>query len=705
MTNYFLKLLTVILLFSANISMADPVKLQSINTILTANNSLQVNLKFSQALTQAQMPKSFDMLEQNKVIFDFANTQVPTSIGNIVVNKAGVNSIFAIGKNDDENNRTRVIVDLKNQATYKVTVDDQDASILHITFSGAQNAANNANPGLVDTITGNTTTSNAKTSSTPFTITNIDFSQDKNDSNGGGQITVTLNQPGVETDIEDLGQGISIKFGNTVLANPGLQKKYDVTDFKTPVNNYALGAVNNAVNLIVNVDGAYSQSAYQIKNKLYIDISPQTINPLGGFDDKPHYQGEKISLNFQDISIRSILQLLAEFTGKNIVISDEVKGNLTLRLQNVPWDQALDFILQTEGLGQRSVGNVLMIAPMATITAQEQADAKAKLALAAVAPLYTQSFQINYGTADPYYNLLKDPNQSILSPRGKVAELSTNNTLIVEDTADKLQAVATLLKQMDKPARQVLVEARIVYVNTSYEKRLGVLWGSQSQASGTVASSTNLLPTTTRFTGFQDLNMDFGAGNLTTGGLSNTAPGALALGTSIGGVFLDLELQAIEAEGQGELVSSPRVMTSNNQAALIQQGQQIPYTVTAPNGGTSIQLVNAVLELQVTPQITPNNKLILNLNVTQNRPESLTGNPIIDTRQITTNILVNNGQTIVLGGVYERNATNILIRVPFLSDIPFLGALFKSQSNTDVKTELLVFVTPKIIETSDDKNS
>lgn len=393
-------------------------------------------------------------------------------------------------------------------------------------------------------------------------------------------------------------------------------------------------------------------------------------------------KAETVSLNFQQIPVRSVLQLLAEFTGKNVIISDAVKGNITLHLTDVPWQQALDYILQSQGLATREQGNIMIIAPQADIFNQEQNELKAQQQLQTLAPLQTESFQIHYGNVNAYYDMLKEANTSLLSVRGKVVKLATSNTLIVEDTAEKLQNIRQLFSKMDVPMKQILIEARLVFVNQGFQQNLGIKWGS------TTASGANAL------NGF---NMDLTPGVATQ---TITQPGTLAFGTLVNGTVLSLELQALELEGEGEVVSSPRVMTSNNVTASIEQGTQIPYEVTAQSGATAVQLVSAVLKLEVTPQITPNNKIILDLVVNQDKPEPAPagGQPSINTRKLKTNILVENGQTIVLGGVYEMNKSKQVTRVPFLGSLPIIGNLFKQTLTVDHKSELLIFITPKIID-------
>lgn len=394
---------------------------------------------------------------------------------------------------------------------------------------------------------------------------------------------------------------------------------------------------------------------------------------------------QPVSLDFQNIEVRAALKILAEFMGSNVVISNTVKGQISLHIHDLPWDEVLAFILTTQGLAKRQIGHIIFIAPAAEINAQQQASLQIKQAIKQSLPLYTRLFQINYSNVSAYYDLLKNTHQTLLSARGKVVQLKANNSLIVTDTRVKLSALAQLFKKLDQPVKQVLIEARIIYISTSYEQTLGINWWGRSSGDKVT---------------YQGFNMDFGTDEVAGDARRITTP--FRLGNFLGAANLDLELQAIEAEGKGELISSPRILTSDNVTASIQQGQQIPYSASSASGGTTTLFVQALLCLEVTPQITPNNKLRLALTVTQNQvdkePVAKNQQPPINTRQLKTNILVSNGSTIVLGGIYEKTNTLRSVRIPWISHLPFIGGLFKLKTDMSAKSELLIFLTPKIVK-------
>lgn len=393
---------------------------------------------------------------------------------------------------------------------------------------------------------------------------------------------------------------------------------------------------------------------------------------------------KNISLSFQDIQVRSALQLIAQFANINLIMSDKITGNMSLELQNIPWSQALELILKTQGLAKRQMGNVLLIAPIDEIAAREQEELKITAIEQDQGPLQTTLLQINYGKANDLATVLKDKNNSLLSARGMVNVDTRTNTLWVLDTPNKLAEVKHFVKLLDIPVKQVLIEARIVNLDSSYERNIGVRFGITKSATEPVMASSN-----------NNNNLHFDTPTLTT-------PNSLGLAViKLGdGFLLDLELSALESEGAGEIISSPHLITANQQTAEIQAGEEIPYQEASSSGATSTTFKKAVLSLQVTPQITPNQKILLNLKVTQDKPGTklINQEPSIDTREIQTQVLVNNGQTIVLGGIYENRNSQSIERTPFLSSLPILGNLFKHTQKTKDRSELLIFVTPKIID-------
>ena len=450
--------------------------------------------------------------------------------------------------------------------------------------------------------------------------------------------------------------------------------------------------------------GEYEHLAYQSDNQFTIEIRETTKEEQEQRRKQEFgYTGERLSLNFQDIEVRSVLQLLADFTGINIVVSDTVSGNLTLRMQNVPWDQALDIVLKTKGLAKRENGNVMLIAPSEEIAAREKLELESQKQIEELAPLYSDFIQINYAKAADLAELLKSGDSSLMSERGKATIDNRTNTLLVQDTAEKLEDVRKLIALLDIPVRQVLIEARIVIANNDFSRDLGVRFGASGNSSkgrdfivggGTRPGNINY-GTTPGFevpadSGNEGLLVDLPVAN-PSGSLG------LALG-KIGSSLIQLELSAMQLEDRGEIVSSPRVITSNQQKAVIQQGVEIPYQEASSSGATSVSFKEAVLQLEVTPQITPDDRIIMDLQVNKDSVGEIFGGvPSIDTRNISTRVLVDNGETLVLGGIYEQEKGKQTERVPFFGSLPGVGWLFKTEAKTDQKQELLIFVTPKII--------
>lgn len=419
------------------------------------------------------------------------------------------------------------------------------------------------------------------------------------------------------------------------------------------------------------------------------------------------YVGQPISLNFQNIPIRSVLEILADFTGMNIVASDKITGNVTLRLTNIPWDEALDIILLSNHLGKKQMGSVIVIAPMTDIVAQEQQLLSAQQKVQALEPLQTQFIRLNYAKATDIQTLIKNTNNNLLSQRGTVSVDKRTNTLIIQDTLNSLKHISLLVKKLDIPMQQVMIEARVVNIDTSFEQDLGIRWGLSSphQFSSTIKDANDIRndlgetdispPTTNHYK--PHLNVDLPAN---VAGVQSPTVG-LALAELNNGYMLDLELSAIETEGGGELISSPRLLTANQHPALIEAGTEIPYQENTSSGATAVEFKKAVLSLKVTPQITPDGKIIMDIKVNQDKVDDaldVDGVPAIDTREIVTNVLVGNGDTIVLGGIYEHNQSKQVERVPYLGSIPYLGYFFRNTDTVNKRTELLIFITPKIVQ-------
>jgi type IV pilus assembly protein PilQ len=471
--------------------------------------------------------------------------------------------------------------------------------------------------------------------------------------------------------------------------------------------------VEGSSRLIITAQGDFEQLAYQSDNQYTIEIKPSLKRASA--DEKKEYTGERLTLNFQDIDVRSVLQLLADTSGQNIVVSDSVTGNLTLRLQNVPWDQALDIVLRTKGLDKRRQDNVIIIGPTEELANREKAELAAHKEVQELSPIRSEFLQVNYAKVVDLAKLIKSngAKDSMLSPRGTLSVDERTNTLLVQDTAERLADVRRLVQALDVPIRQVLIEARIVVVSDTFERDLGAKLGISNSGSaganlfsvsGNAAASDQIVSTAAT-----------GASNVTsiaTAPLANryqvnlpaaNVNGSFGVSLLSGSHLIDLELSAAENEGKSETISSPRVITANQKQATIMQGVEIPYQESASSGATTTQFKNAVLSLKVTPLITPDNRVVLDLDVSDDtvgaNVQSATGGsvPSIDTREIQTQVLVNDGQTVVLGGILETTKSKSADKVPFLADIPVLGNLFKSTINVNNKTELLIFITPKIL--------
>ena len=523
---------------------------------------------------------------------------------------------------------------------------------------------------------------------------------------GAGLLKLTLSDANAMVDVKQEGNRIVARLPGTSL--PGkFHHRLDVTDFATPVHDVNISSDRQGTLITVEPQGEFEYLAYQADNHFTISVKPLTA------DDKAKkkafaYTGQKLSLNFQDIDVRSVLQLIADFTSLNLVASDTVTGKITLRLQNVPWDQALDLILKTKGLAKRTMGNVMLVAPADEIARREKEELDASQRSEALAPLHTEFLQISYAKADELATLLA----KVISSRGSVSTDSRTNTLIINDTAKKIDEIREMVTRLDVPVRQVMIEARVVLANTSTDKEMGVSWGIDgSQVNGSSAllfggSNQTMLdsatwwsqqqaspgtPVVRTITYPQNLAVDMSARQ--TGGSS------FALGfVNARGDLLNLELSAFQSEGHGDVVASPRVMTADNQMARIASGQQIPYQQATSSGATSTSFKNAELSLEVTPTITPDGRIQMKLTVNKDSPSTAVSNNqlLIDTNSIKTTVLVNDGETVVLGGIYQTSTTRGVLKVPLLGDIPILGALFRKDTAISTKQELLIFITPKI---------
>jgi type IV pilus assembly protein PilQ len=509
---------------------------------------------------------------------------------------------------------------------------------------------------------------------------------------GEGNIVIDLSDPSIAPDIQEREGKIVLGFSKTRLPEP-LRVRLDVRDFATPVQFVNASATGDKATITIEPNGAFDYSTYQTDNKLTVSIRPMTVDDLQKRNaDRNAYSGEKLSLNFQDIDVRSVLQLIADFTNLNLVASDTVQGGITLRLQNVPWDQALDLVLKTKGLDKRKLGNVLLVAPADEIAARERQELESQKQIADLAPLRRELLQVNYAKAADIAKLFQSVTnaEAKADERGSITVDERTNNIIAYQTQDRLDELRRIVAQLDIPVRQVMIEARIVEANVDYDKSLGVRWGGSIQNKGNWNAS--------------------GVGNGTSDGGSTSSPfvdlGVANNTSGIGiafitdNVLLDLELTAMEKTGNGEIVSQPKVVTSDKETAKILKGTEIPYQEASSSGATSVSFKEASLSLEVTPQITPDNRIIMEVKVTKDEPDYLNkvqDVPPIKKNEVNAKVLVNDGETIVIGGVFSNTQSKVVDKVPFLGDVPYLGRLFRRDVVSEKKSELLVFLTPRIM--------
>jgi len=583
----------------------------------------------------------------------------------------------------ESDNRTRVIVNLVELVPYSSRIDGNS---LYVVVGDAVNAnqAPMSKPSVssVDVVSQNAVAS----------IANVDF---RRGDDGGGQVLIELSDPSIQVNLYEEGKTIKAEFAKTVLPE-SLLRRLDVKDFATPVQ--VIDTLNDSekTTIVIEADGQYDYLAYQADNLFTINVKPLTGNEIDLKRAAFLYTGEKLSLNFQDIEVRSVLQLIADFTGNNLVTSDAVEGRITLRLQNVPWDQALDLILKTKGLGKRKVGNVMMVAPAAEIAAREKLELETNQQVAELAPLQTEYISIRYADAEELAGLFSSGGEEgagILSERGSAIVDPRTNTILLTETAEKVEEIRRVINALDVPIRQVMIEARIVVANTDFSEALGVRWGGSKEKdwrnNNTAyfgASADNISST-----GVTDaLVVDLGV----TG-----APSSFAIGFSDGTDFIEAELSALESDGLGEIISQPKLITSDQTAARIEVGTEIPYLEASSSGAATVSFKDAVLSLEVTPNITPDDQVILQVQVNKDDVgEIFAGVPSIDTTEIQTEVLIANGETVVLGGVYEDSVSQTISKTPLLGDIPYLGRFFRNESSEISKQEVLIFITPRIIK-------
>ncbi|MGF6128723.1 type IV pilus assembly protein PilQ [Pseudomonas frederiksbergensis] len=590
--------------------------------------------------------------------------------------------------------RTRLIINLTQLTPYSSRVEGNNLFV--VVGQGAKGAA--AKPVASAPRTASAKPAPAKAyAPVGKAIRGVDFQRG---TQGEGNVVIDLSDPSIAPDIQERDGKIILGFARTQLPEP-LRVRLDVKDFATPVQFVNASATGDRAVISIEPSGAFEYSTYQTDNKLTISIRPVTADDLQKRNaERFAYTGEKLSLNFQDIDVRSVLQLIADFTNLNLVASDTVQGGITLRLQNVPWDQALDLVLKTKGLDKRKIGNVLLVAPADEIAARERQELESQKQIADLAPLRRELLQVNYAKAADIAKLFTSVTsaEAKVDERGSITVDERTNNIIAYQTQDRLDELRRIVAQLDIPVRQVMIEARIVEANVDYDKSLGVRWGGSIQnkgnwntsgvSNGTEGSATIGTP------GGTNTNSSF----VDMGTAANTSGLGIAFITD--NVLLDLELTAMEKTGNGEIVSQPKVVTSDKETAKILKGTEIPYQEASSSGATSVSFKEASLSLEVTPQITPDNRIIMEVKVTKDEPDylnKLNDVPPIKKNEVNAKVLVNDGETIVIGGVFSNTQSKVVDKVPFLGDVPYLGRLFRRDVVSEKKSELLVFLTPRIM--------
>ena len=659
-----------------------------------------VRIDLSEALSA--LPAGFSIQSPARIALDFPDVVSAIGRSTIEVNQGNLTSVSVV----QAGSRSRVVINLKQPTTYKTQWQGKSLLVVLNAVAGSAPApavqlfAENQNRGVLP-------------------LRDLDF---RRGDEGAGRVVVSLPNNQVGVDIRQQGQLLVVEFMKTSLPE-GLRRRLDVNDFGTPVKTITTTQAGDRVRMVIEPQGLWAHSAYQTDEQFVIEIKP-VKEDSSKLTQGPGYGGEKLSLNFQSIDVRSLLQVIADFTNFNVITSDSVTGTVTLRLQDVPWDQALDIILQAKGLGVRKTGNVLWIAPKDEINAKEKLDLESAAALQNLEPLRTQSFQMNYTKAAEVAAQLTATgggtgtgtgasSSRLLSPRGSVISESRTNQLFVTDIPSKLEQVQQLIAKLDIPVRQVLIEARIVEASDTFGKSLGVKLGSadlraqQGGDGGYSISGNNRVAFGTNYGNAVASSGAGGTVDLTSGFVNLPAVGqggyspatfALSIFSSAANRFLNLELSALEADGKGKVVSSPRVVTADQIKALIEQGTELPYQVASSSGATSIAFRKANLKLEVTPQITPEGNIILSLDVNKDTVGQATAAGFaINTKHIQTQVLVENGGTVVIGGIFEMTETDSVTKVPLLGDLPGVGNLFKNRSRIANKQEMLVFITPKVL--------
>ncbi|MBL8276857.1 MAG: type IV pilus secretin PilQ [Pelomonas sp.] len=692
-------------------------QIRAINTSQQAGVDV-VRIELSEALTA--LPAGFTVQAPPRIAIDLPGVVNGIGRNQVDLNQGNLRTANVAQSGD----RSRVVLNLRNASGYTARLEGT-AIVVVLDTAAAPTQAPGEPVHFAQSL-----------NAAPQALRDVDF---RRGPDGAGRVVVNLPSNQVGVDIQQQGQNLVVEFLRSSVPE-NLRRKVDVMDFGTPVQMITTSQVGDRVRMVVQPKGNWEHSAYQSDNQFVLEVRPMKIDP-NKLTQGPGYAGDKLSLNFQNIEVRALLQVIADFTNFNVVTSDTVTGNVTLRLKDVPWDQALDIIMQAKGLGLKKSGNVLWIAPKDELAAKEKLDLESKAAIAQLEPLRSQSFQLNYVKAEEIAKGLTGQSigsgsgsgsgssggsssgssgsgTRILSPRGSVISESRTNQLFVSDVPSKLEEIQAMITKIDIPVRQVLIEARIVEANDKFGRALGIklgandLRGQQGGIPGYSVGGGNYVTVGGNYTGIgsqtnqgatanynntQFINLP---ANVSSDAFSNgtAATVALSLFSATANRFLNLELSALESDGKGKVVSSPRVITADQVKALIEQGEELPYQVATASGATSIAFRKANLKLEVTPQITPEGSVILNVDVNKDSRGTLTPQGYaINTKHVQTQVLVENGGTVVIGGIYTQDEGETINKVPLLGDVPVLGNLFKNKTRTTSKTELLIFLTPKVV--------
>ena len=705
------------LLFFLWFSAAVHAQQNAIQKIEAIKESENVVIKVTLKTSLPNPPKIFSILKPARIVIDLPATINNSGQNRQLVNLGDLQAVDIVQSSD----RSRLVLTLQKMQQFEIQQTDRE---LLVKLIPGFTSAIKKEQTQTETQKELTNTSTAKIVGASLvnkhqedkSIVDIDF---RSAGNGAGRIVVDLSSPQQLVHVRQQGQLIIADFPHSTLPEV-LRRKLDVRDFSTPVQAITSSLQANMVRLQIEPTGLWEFLAWQTDRRLVIEVRPVKQDAAQAGLQR-QYKGEKLSLNFQNIDVRALLQVVADFTGLNVVASDSVTGNLTLRLKDVPWDQALDIIMQARGLDMRKSGNVLWIAPKDELLTKERLELEQRAQISELEPLVTETFQMNYQKADNFRQVFGLDGQigrgNILSRRGSASVEPRTNKLFVTDTASRLDEVRKLIQLTDVPTRQVMIEARIVEADNSFSKNLGAKLGFLDLRGSSGATPGVKLPLGTSASvtgnylgvGEQTLQAATTAGgfvpntqfvNLPAGSIGGLAPGSVAVSIfSVGALrFLNMELSALEADGKGKIISSPRVVTADQQPALIEQGEEIPYQQATSSGATSIQFKKANLKLEVTPQITPNGNIILMVDVAKDsRGTPAGGNFAINTKHVKTNVQVENGGTVVLGGIFVQTQKELITKVPFFGDLPLLGNLFRNVSSINDKTELLIFITPRVL--------